>query len=164
MYKLFPLFLSPGIHNLLLVLEQTFGTKTLPGIPHSSLERWMPLGDLGCLGVHYLRNNSVFDWLSGQCLKQKSVLVQIMIPSLSTTSPVILIADLREVRDIVVKKCHKIGRALPIHYWFEVPFPYATTCMQTNTSFERQRGIWSYMLNPDFLNTVAVPTFEAAIQ
>ena len=72
----------------------------------------MPWGDLGSLGVHYFRNDSVFDWLSGQRLKQKSALVQIMIPPFFTTSPVILVADPREVKDILVKKCHKIGRAL----------------------------------------------------
>jgi hypothetical protein len=126
------------------------------------LERWRPWGDLGSFGVHYLRNKPIFDWFSGKRLKEKSALVQIMIPAFFATSLVIVVADPREVKDIVVKKCHKIGRALLIHYWFEFPFPYAMTCMQTNTSFERQQGIWGYMLNPDSLNTVAVPASEAA--
>ncbi|KUJ06423.1 cytochrome P450, partial [Mollisia scopiformis] len=146
------------------LLNRILVPKPLPGIPYSRLTRWMPCGDLLSLGAHSIRAGSTFDWLSSQCIKHRSSIVQIMVPSFSTRTPVLLISDLRQIKDIIVKRVHEIDRATLIQFWFNTVVPNATTGMQTTLSFKRQRRLWNCMLTPDFLDTVATPAFEAAIR
>src|SRR4051794_10017519 len=106
--------------TLLWVLNRILVPKPLPGIPYNRWTRWLPFGDLVTLGVHFLTRGSVFDWLSNQCLNHKSPVVQIMVPSFSMTTPVLLVADLHEVKDLIVKRVNDIDRATMMRYGFDV--------------------------------------------
>jgi len=139
-------------------------SKPLPNIPYNRYAVWMPWGDLASLGIHSLFTGSTFDWLSRQCIKRKSPIVQILIPSFSTTKPAVLIADLPEIKNIIVNRVREIDRASLIHYWFEVAVPLATTGQKTTSSFKRQRRVWNCMINPEFLQDVATPVFEKTIE
>jgi cytochrome P450 len=88
---------------------------------------------------------------------------QITVPPFSTTSPVVLIADLEAVKDIAVRRIQEFDRASLIHNWFSTIFPRASTSMTSTPAFRQQRRIWNCMLNPDFLDNVATLVFQSTI-
>ncbi|KAI0123045.1 cytochrome P450 [Xylariales sp. AK1849] len=132
----------------------------LPGIPYNRAAAWLPWGDLASLGIHNLRTSEVFDWLSLQCLHHRSAVVQVFMPPFSLTSPVVLVADLQEIEDIVTKRTREIDRASMMHDFFGLLAPGATIGMQTTARFKQQRRLWNSILSPSFLNEVVAPCFH----
>ncbi|KAH8663992.1 cytochrome P450 [Xylariales sp. PMI_506] len=131
----------------------------LPGIPYNRLAAWAPWGDLAAIGVHNLRSGEVFDWLSLQCLRHRSAVVQVLVPSFSLTSPVVLVADLPEIEDIATRRLREIDRASLMHDFFGLLVPGATIGMKTGAQFKQQRRLWNGILSPGFLGKVAGPVF-----
>ena len=68
--------------------------------------------------------SEVFRWLSVQNLHHKYVLVQLFLPSFSTTHPTLIIADLDVIGEIVTKR------------------------------IKGQRRLWNVVLNPKFLTNI----------
>jgi hypothetical protein len=100
-----------------------------------------------CHGGHrrpsFLRTGSGFDWFSCPCLKRKSPAVQVWVTSFSRTSLTLLLADLREIKDIAVKRVHEVGRSKLFTYKFEVAYPCATPCAQSTGAFNHQKPLWN---------------------
>lgn len=134
--------------------------KPITGIPHNTFTRYMPWGDLIKLGIHNWTTGGVFDWFSLQCLNHKSPVVQIFIPSFSTTRPTLVLADLREIEDVVTKRIGEIDRADAMHMWFGLVAPRATIGLKSkNPAFKEQRRLWNLVLSPKFLQEVAAERF-----
>ncbi|KAF2443839.1 cytochrome P450 [Karstenula rhodostoma CBS 690.94] len=134
--------------------------KPISEIPYSRLSYCMPWGELASLGIHTWCTGEVFSWLSKQCVDHKSALVQIFIPSFSTTRPTLVLADLSEIEDIVTKRIAEIDRADLMHTWFGLLAPGATIGLKSRDSqFRRQRRLWNVILSPKFLNETAAPCF-----
>lgn len=140
--------------------------KPITSIPYNGSARYMPWGDLITLGIHNWLTGGVFDWLSLQCLKHKSPLVQLFLPSFSTTHTTLVLADLREIEDIVTRRVGEIDRADMMHMWFGLVAPRATIGLKSKeTAFKQQRRLWNVVLSPDFLENVAAERFyEIAIK
>ncbi|KAL6702872.1 hypothetical protein ACN47E_000834 [Coniothyrium glycines] len=135
--------------------------KPIPGIPHNSLARYMPWGDMGTLGIYIWITGEVFRWFSLQCLHHRSPLVQLFVPSWSTTHPTLLLADLREIEDVVTRRMGEIDRAEMMHMWFGVIVPKATVGLKSrNHTFKEQRRLWNTILSPQFLEQVASHVFR----
>lgn len=145
------------------LLNKRLVPKPLPGIPYNRLTRHLPLGDLITLGIHYLLSSSSFSWFAQQCLSHNSPIVQILVPSFSTTTPVILVADLYEVKDILLKRVHEIDRATLMQHWFGVVIPHGTIGRKTDGGFRRQRRLFGVLLSPGFVDEVAVTAFGEAV-
>lgn len=126
----------------------------------------MPWGDLITLGIHNWLTGGVFDWLSLQCLKHKSPLIQLFIPSFSTMHTTLVLADLREIEDIVTRRVGEIDRADMMHMWFGLVAPRATIGLKSkDAAFKEQRRLWNVVLSPHFLEEVAAERFhEVAIK
>ncbi|KAH7348217.1 cytochrome P450, partial [Pyrenochaeta sp. MPI-SDFR-AT-0127] len=135
-------------------------------IPYNGPARFMPWGDLITLGIHNWLTGGVFDWLSLQCLKHKSPLIQLFIPSFSTMHTTLVLADLREIEDIVTRRVGEIDRADMMHMWFGLVAPRATIGLKSkDAAFKEQRRLWNVVLSPHFLEEVAAERFhEVAIK
>ncbi|KAH7073582.1 cytochrome P450 [Paraphoma chrysanthemicola] len=158
----FPIFLLSSAFIILawLVARALLLPKPIPGIPYSRLSYCMPWGELIGLGIYTWRTGEVFSWLSMQCLKHKSPLVQLFIPSFSTTHPTLVLADLPEIEDIVTKRIGEIDRADLMHTWFGLLVPRATIGFKSKDAhFKQQRRLWNVVLSPTFLDEVAAPCF-----
>lgn len=137
--------------------------QPIPGIPYNFLARCMPSGDLLPLGIYNWRTGEVFSWLSLQCAKHRSPLVQLFLPSFSTTLPTLVLADLDEIEDIVTKRVCEIDRADLMHTWFGLIAPRATIgSKSSDKAFKEQRRLWNVVLSPTFLQEVAAPCFLEA--
>jgi hypothetical protein len=147
-----------------LVTHTMLMPKPIKGIPHNLFARYVPWGDLVPLGLYFFYTGEVFSWLSLQNLHHKSQLIQLFLPSFSTTHPTLVIADLDEIHEIVTKRVGEIDRADLMHTWFGVVVPTATIGLKTNDKrFREQRRLWNVVLSPKFLTDVAAECFfEAA--
>lgn len=139
--------------------------KPIKGIPYNTLARYMPWGDLITLGIYNWTTGEVFSWFSLQCLKHKSPIIQLFIPSFSTYYPTLVLADLREIADMVTKRTGEIDRADLMHTWFGLVSPKATIGLKSRDStFKAQRRLWNVVLSPRFLEEVASERFwEVAV-
>lgn len=140
--------------------------KPIPGVPYNTLARYMPWGDLITLGIHNWTTGGVFDWFSLQCLKHRSPLIQLFVPSFSTTHPTLVLADLREIEDVVTRRVGEVDRADTMHVWFGLVAPRATIGLKSeNKAFKEQRRLWNVVLSPPFLEGVAAESFrEVAVK
>jgi cytochrome P450 len=147
-----------------LVTHTLLMPKPIKGIPHNFFARYMPWGDMVPLGTYFFTTGEVFSWLSLQNLHHKSALVQLFLPSFSTTHPTLVVAGLDEIHDIVTKRVGEIDRADLMHTWFGVVVPTATIGLKTSDKrFKEQRRLWNVVLSPRFLAEVAAECFfEAA--
>ncbi|KAF2128875.1 cytochrome P450 [Dothidotthia symphoricarpi CBS 119687] len=137
--------------------------RPFPNIPYNKISRFLPVGDLILLGLYNLSTGEVFSWFSLQCVKHKSPMTQIFMPSISTTHPVIIMADVREIEDVATKRVQEIDRADIMHAWFGLLTPKATVGLKTrDIEFMTQRRLWNTMLSPQFLNEVMGVTFHKA--
>ncbi|KAF2855138.1 cytochrome P450 [Plenodomus tracheiphilus IPT5] len=134
--------------------------KPIPGIPYNRFARCMPWGDLITLGWHKFITGEVFSWFSLQCLNKRSPIMQIFLPSFSTTHPTLILADLREIEDVTTKRMSEIDRADVMHTWFGTVAPRATIGLKTSDKiFKDQRRLWNVVLSPLFLRNVAAERF-----
>ncbi|CAO2648290.1 Nn.00g075570.m01.CDS01 [Neocucurbitaria sp. VM-36] len=140
--------------------------RPISGVPYNTLARYMPWGDLITLGIHNWTTGGVFDWFSLQCLKHRAPLIQLFVPSFSTTHPTLVLADLREIEDIVTRRIGEIDRADTMHIWFGLVAPRATIGLKSeDRAFKEQRRLWNVVLSPRFLEDVAAERFcEVAIK
>jgi cytochrome P450 len=134
--------------------------KPIPGIPYNTFGRYFPWGDMGTLGIYIWITGEVFRWFSLQCLNKRSPLVQLFVPSWSMTHPTLLLADLREIEDVVTRRMGEIDRADMMHTWFGVIVPKATLGLKSkNSNFREQRRLWNVLLSPRFMEEVAAERF-----
>lgn len=157
----FAIFLIASVPALLSwLLRAILLPKPIPGIPYSRFAYYMPWGHLANLGIYTWSTGEVFSWLSKQCLDHKSAVVQLLIPSFSTTHPTLVLADLPEIEDIVTKRIAEIDRADLMHTWFGLVAPGATIGLKSRDArFRQQRRLWNVILSPKFLNEMAAPCF-----
>jgi hypothetical protein len=123
--------------------------RPIKGIPHNFFARYMPWGDILLLGLYYFYTGEVFSWLSLQNLQHKSAIVQLFLPSFSTTHPTLVIADLEEISKIVTRRLGEIDRADLMHTWFGVVISRATIGLKSSDKqFKEQRRLWNVVLSP----------------
>lgn len=142
---------------LLFALRAHYIPRPIPGIPYNRLTYICPWGDLASLGVAYFTKGEVFRWFSSQSHTHRSGIFQVFLPSFSTTSPVVVVTDQREVKDIVTRRLGVIDRSHLMHLWFGLLCPKASIGMHTTQEFRTIRWSWNSVLNPAFLGTVAGP-------
>lgn len=136
----------------------------IPGIPHNRSRTWTPGGHLLHLGIHNWRTGGgVFDWFSHQCLALNSPIIQLFLPVYSISRPVVLIADIREIEDISLRRNSTIDRASLLQDFFGLLFPKATIGMPTHGLFKRQRRLWNCVLAPNFMGMVVEPHLYSSI-
>ncbi|KAF9693491.1 hypothetical protein EKO04_008109 [Ascochyta lentis] len=127
------------------------------GIPYKTLSRLQPWGDLGSLGIYSGLGfgGEIFDWFSIQCVDLRAPLVQVFMPPISTTHPVLILSDLREVEDIVTKRMSETDRADIMHTWFGLVAPRASIGLKSKSdAYRKQRSLWNVILSPSFLREV----------
>lgn len=142
---------------LVFVLRAYYIPKRVPGIPYSKLSYVCPWGDLANLGVSYFLRGEVFGWFSSQGRSHRSGIFQLFLPSFSTTSPVVVVTDQEEVKDIVTRRLGAIDRSSLMHLWFGLLCPKASIGMHTDQEFKMIRWAWNSVLNPVFLGILAAP-------
>lgn len=142
---------------LLFALRVHYIPKRIPGIPYNKLTYICPWGDLASLGFSYFTKGEVFCWFSSQSKAHRSGILQVFLPSFSTTSPVVVVTDQQEVKDIVTRRIGVIDRSHLMHLWFGLLCPKASIGMHTNQEFKAIRWAWNSVLNPVFLGTLAGP-------
>lgn len=152
------------VHIIVVAARFTVGPKPVKGIPYGAFDFWFPFGCVITLGWHFYTTGEVFDWLSVQTLQQKSPIIQLFIPNFSFTKPVLVLADLHEIEDIVTRRMHEIDRSHLMHDWFGLLVPRATIGMKTNSGFKQQRRLWNTILAPNFMEKVAAPVLHTAIE
>lgn len=138
------------------IAHATLIPRPISGIPYNKLSSFAPWGDLADLGIYNWRTGEVFSWLSLQCLKHTSPLVQVFMPPFSMTHPTLVIADISEIEHIVTKRGAEIDRADIMHIWFGYLVPKATIGLKSkDRQFKEQRRLWSVVLSPKFLQDIA---------
>lgn len=154
------LLLAGAVSLLLGLIRRFLVAKPLPGIPYSKTSYWFPAGDMGSLGVHFLRTQEFFNWLGLRCTSLNSPIVQLFIPSFSRHRPVVVIAHLPTVDDICNRRTREFDRGSIYKFWFDVMAPHATISMKTSDrSFKEQRRIWNGITSPAFMEAVTEPVF-----
>lgn len=142
---------------LVYALRALYIPNRIPGIPYNKLGYACPWGDLASLGLSYFAKGEVFRWFSSQSQSHQSGIFQLFLPSFSTTSPVVVVTDQQEVKDIVTRRLGIIDRSSLMHLWFGLLAPKASIGMTTCPEFKATRWAWNSVLNPVFLGTVAGP-------
>lgn len=142
---------------LFFALRAHYMPKRIPGIPYNRLCYLYPWGDLASLGVSYFAKGQVFRWFSNQSQTHRSGIFQLFLPSFSTTSPVVVVTDQKEVKDIVTRRLGVIDRSSLMHLWFGLLAPKASIGMTTCPEFKATRWAWNSVLNPVFLGDLAGP-------
>lgn len=100
-----PIVLWPLCAAILLhVFRLIFIPKPLLGVPYTRLSYVLPWGDLLSLGVSFFAYGEVFAWFNAQSHRHRSPIFQAFIPSFSTSSPVLVVTDPLEVREIVTRR------------------------------------------------------------
>ncbi|KAI8943628.1 hypothetical protein NX059_001613 [Plenodomus lindquistii] len=156
--------------SLATILWYTINTRLvatpIPGIPYNHISKYLPWGDLLTLGWYKFTTGEVFSYFSLQCLKKKSPMVQLFIPSFSTTRPTLVLADIYEIEDVVTKRMVEIDRADVMHTWFGTVAPTASIGLKSSDqTFREQRRLWSVVLSPRFLENIAAESFwESAVK
>lgn len=146
-----------------LALRLLFGPRPIEGVPHKPYHFWLPFGSLVSLGLHFVNTGKVFDWFSLECLHLRSPIAQLFVPSFSLTQPVVVIADLHEIEDIVTRRNNEIDRANLMHDFFGLLIDQATIGMRTSPRFKQQRHMWNRILAPDFMDHVVAPRLHSSI-
>lgn len=85
-------------------------------------------------------------------------------PNYSITRPFVIVSDLREIEDIVLRRNGIIDRAPIMHDFFSLLFPRATVSMRTTQEFKQKRGMWNSILMPKFMHEVLGPCVYDAVQ
>lgn len=142
---------------LLVALRLHCVPKRIPAIPYNKFSYVVPWGDLAGLGISYFAKGEVFRWFSSQSQAHRSGIFQLFLPSFSMTSPVVVVTDQNEVKDIVTRRVGAIDRSHLMRLWFGLLCPQASIGMPTNREFKAIRWAWNHALNPSFLGTVAAP-------
>ena len=146
-----------GAAVLLCALRLIFIPKPLPGVPYSRLSYFLPWGDLLSLGVSFFARGEVFLWFNARSHHHRSPIFQVFIPSFSMSSPVLVVTDPTEVREIVTRRLSSIDRSRLMGLWFGLLAPGASIGMYSGASFRALRWAWNSMLGPVFLVRVAGP-------
>lgn len=107
-----------AITVLFYFLRLIFIPKRLPGVPYSRVSDIMPWGDLANLGISFFARGEVFAWFNAQSHRHRSPIYQAFIPSFSMSSPVVVITDPKEVREIVTRRLSSINRSRLMGLWF----------------------------------------------
>lgn len=152
-YVLWPL----GAAVLLYALRLIFIPKPLPGVPYSRLSYLLPWGDLLSLGVSFFARGEVFRWFNARAHHHRSPIFQAFIPSFSMSSPVLVVTDPTEVREIVTRRLNSIDRSRLMGLWFGLLAPGASIGMYSGANFRALRWAWNSMLSPVFLRNVVGP-------
>lgn len=157
-YLLWPL----GATVLFYILRLFFVPKPLPGIPYNRLSYLLPWGDLLSLGISFFVRGEVFAWFNAQSHQHRSPLFQTFLPSFSMSSPVLVVTDPVEVREIVTRRLSSIDRSRLMGLWFGLLAPGASIGMSSGASFRALRWIWNSMLSPVFLGSLGGPRIRDA--
>lgn len=157
-YLLWPL----GATVLFYILRLFFVPKPLPGIPYNRLSYLLPWGDLLSLGISFFVRGEVFAWFNAQSHQHRSPLFQTFLPSFSMSSPVLVVTDPMEVREIVTRRLSSIDRSRLMGLWFGLLAPGASIGMSSGASFRALRWIWNSMLSPGFLGSLGGPRIRDA--
>lgn len=147
---------------LLYVFRLILIPKPLLQVPYTRLSYLMPWGDLLSLGVSFFAHGEVFAWFNAQSHRHRSPIFQAFIPSFSTSSPVLVVTDPLEVREIVTRRLGSIDRSRLMGLWFGLLAPGASIGMPSGASFRAVRWAWNGMLCPVFLGSVAGPRIRDA--
>lgn len=162
-----------SITFLCILIRCAFGPRSITGIPYNKFLWWLPTGSLVELAIHFYRTGEVFDWFSYQNARHGSPIVQLFLPSLSFTKPVITIADLKEIQDISTRRMHEIDRSDLVHGFFRLFAGHATIGLKTkpdmdatpgNVTFRQQRRLWNCMLTPRVIETIGAPALHRAVE
>ncbi|KAJ0116219.1 hypothetical protein J7T55_005165 [Diaporthe amygdali] len=157
-----PLLWPLGAIILFYALRLIYIPKPLPGIPYNRLSYFMPWGDLLSLGISFFSRGEVFRWFNTRSHHHRSHIFQAFIPSFSTSSPVLVVTDPAEVKDIVTRQLSSIDRSRLMGLWFGLLAPGASIGMPSGGSFRALRWAWNSMLSPVFLGNVAGPRIRDA--
>lgn len=158
-----PCLLWPlGAAVLFYILRLIFIPKPLPGIPYNKLSYLLPWGDLVSLGISFFARGEVFAWFNAQSHHHRSPLFQAFIPSFSVSSPVLVVTDPVEVREIVTRRLSSIDRSRLMGLWFGLLAPGASIGMSSGACFRALRWAWNSMLSPVFLGSVGGPRIRDA--
>jgi cytochrome P450 len=146
-----------GTGILLYMLRLIFIPQPIPGLPYSRMSYLMPWGDLLNLGISFFARGEVFAWFNSQSHHHRSPIYQAFIPSFSTSFPVVVVTDPREVREIVTRRLGSIDRSKLMGLWFGLLAPEASIGMSSGPGFRTLRWTWNSILSPVFLGGVAGP-------
>lgn len=151
-------FALTGVLTILYLLYRWALPKPLPGIPYNEEATKKVLGDLPNL-IDALKNGSdLGKWLREQNRKANSHISQIFLRPFE--KPIVLIADHREARDMMVNRTQDFDRSVQVRQLFLPLLGRAQITLPTGSVWKHTRRISQDTMSPKFLREAVAPTIH----
>ena len=93
----------------LVLLYRAALPKPIPGIPYSHESAKSILGDIPSMKAYKKDTQEIFAWMTAQCQKLNSPIVQVFVRPFSR--PWVIIADARECQDVLLRRSREFDRS-----------------------------------------------------
>ncbi|KAF2799649.1 cytochrome P450 [Melanomma pulvis-pyrius CBS 109.77] len=136
--------------------------KPIPGIPYNHESSKSVLGDIPSMNAYKKETQEIFTWMTAQCQKLNSPIVQVFVRPFST--PWVIITDARECQDVLLRRSREFDRSRfttdvvqPILREHHFSFP-------SGPKQKAHRALLSDLMTPGFLHEIAAPQlYEATL-
>ncbi len=155
-------YLIPGVvlASLAYFLYRLYPVPS-PGIPYNPVSAGRMLGDAVDVKKGVDEPSSAFFSIPQRL---GSPIAQMLITSF-TPKPVILIDDIREAEDILIRRNREFDRSKLTTVFFDTLLPKSTLAQFTTPELKAQKRLWSDVMSTDFLRRVVAPNIrESALE
>jgi hypothetical protein len=129
--------------------------KPIPGIPYNKEAVDNLFGDIPNLLQDMKKRGDLFLWIREQNLKSRSVMNQLFISPFG--KPVVVVADHREARDLLMHRSQDFDRSNYVRDMFRPLVGNGQITLATGPHWKKTRRIAQDTMAPKFLNGVAAP-------
>jgi len=126
--------------------------RPIPGIPYNKEATRSILGDTQRMMEYSKKHLEVFGFLTDQCRKHQSPVVQVFIRPLGKAS--IIVTDFREAYDVVTRRSKDFDRSQFLGDIVGAVVPKHHVGMPSNEIWRKQRRLLSDTMSPAFLDNV----------
>ncbi|OAA69627.1 Cytochrome P450 [Cordyceps fumosorosea ARSEF 2679] len=148
------------ILSLLYQLYRWALPKPIPGIPYNKESAGRLLGDVPSLVADIKRRGDVFLWFRDQNLQSGSVINQVFTNLLG--KPVVIVADARETRDILVHRSADFDRTVFVSNLLRPIIGQGQITFPTGPAWKARRRLSQDTMSARFLKNVAAPNIHSS--
>ncbi|KAF4851000.1 Cytochrome P450 monooxygenase TRI13 [Colletotrichum siamense] len=138
--------------------------KPIPGIPYNKDAANSLMGDIPALLDSQKQDISLWKWVSSQCEKLQSPIIQLWLAPFSR--PLVVLSDFREAEDITMRRTKDLDRSDSLEHIFGPLFPQFHMLIKSQDPlYKRQRRWLQDLMTPGFLHNVAAePIYQNVLK
>lgn len=134
--------------------------RPLPGIPYNAKSASRLLGDIPDLVSFVSKGGNFIEWMADQQIKSNSVIKQVFIRPFG--KPMVLLADHRESREIMVYRANDFDRSQDVVKMLRPVVRTNQFAQPTGPQWKLHRRLVQDTMSQNFLNDAAAPSIYAS--